>query len=57
VNAHQRKALEVVGVLDQLVRDASKRALDRLGIENGLPRRVAGGIQSGYRVAGLYTAG
>jgi hypothetical protein len=57
VDAHEREALKVVGLLDQLVRDAREGALDRLGVENGLPYRAAGGAQSGYRVAGLVTAG
>jgi len=57
VDAHKREALKVVGLLDQLVRDAREGALDRLGVENGLPYRAAGGAQSGYRVAGLVTAG
>jgi hypothetical protein len=57
VNAYEREALEIVGLLDQLVSDTREGALDRLGIENGLPYRAAGGIQSRYRVAGLVTAG
>jgi hypothetical protein len=57
LNAHEREALEIVGLLDQLVRDARDRAIDRLGVENDLSRRAAGRIQSTYRVAGLITAG
>jgi hypothetical protein len=57
LNAYQRDALEIVGLLDQLMRDARQGAVDRLGVENGLPYRAAGGAQSGYRVAGLLTAG
>ena len=57
LNAYEREALEIVGLLDQLMRDARDRAIDRLGVENDLSRRAAGGIQSRYRVAGLITAG
>ena len=57
LNAYERETLEVVGLLDQFVRDARDRAIDRLGVENDLSRRAAGGIQSRYRVAGLITAG
>ena len=40
VDADQRDPLQVFGLLDQLVRDAREGALDRLGVENDLPRHA-----------------
>ena len=36
LNAYERKALEILGLLDQLMSDARERALDRLGVEDDL---------------------
>ena len=56
MNADERKALEIVSLLYQLVSDTRKRAFDLLGVEDDLPQRAAGRIQRRHRVAGLVPA-
>ena len=57
VDADQSQPLEILGLLDQLVRDPGQGALDRLGIEDDLPDRTTGRTQSTYPVVGLIPAG
>jgi hypothetical protein len=49
VDADEGHALEVGVALDDLVRDPRQRALDRLGIENGLRFRGSGRAQGALR--------
>ena len=53
VDADERDLVEVVVPLDDLVRDAGERPVDRLGVEDDLPCRHARLGQGAGRVAGV----
>jgi len=57
VDTDQRDPFQVFGLLDQLVGNPREGALERLGIEDGLPGCAACGTQGRYPVAGLIPAG